>query len=129
MGLSRIVLRFLSLRIHINLFHWQTYAYGQHKSSDHFLDEFTETMDRFVETYLGKCRPRKNLVLPSSSAIPLTNMNKKKMLEALKDFRTYLDKEVAKDMPSGSKNEDLFNLCDELISITNRYLYQLSLYG
>lgn len=127
MGLSRIVLRFLSLRIHINLFHWQTYAYGQHKSSDHFLDEFTETMDRFVESYLGRCRPKKNLVLPSGSAIPLSNMNKTKILRELTSFRTYLEKDILKDLPS--KNEDLLNLRDELVNITNRYLYQLSLYG
>jgi len=127
MGLSRIVLRFLSLRVHINLFHWQTYAYSQHRSSDHFLDEFTETMDRFVESYLGRCRPRKNLVLPPASAIPLSNMNKTRMVNELMSFRAYLEKDILKDLPS--KKEDLLNLRDELVNITNRYLYQLSLYG
>ena len=58
---QHIVIKFLEVLNIVKLYHWKTYTYATHKSTDEFHQKLEDNIDTFVETLLGKHGDRINL--------------------------------------------------------------------
>lgn len=121
--LACIVQRFLTVQIQVKTFHWQTYSYSRHKSTDKLFDNLLELVDQFVETYMGKMGKRLDFQ-KSSRTIRLQNISEKKIVYILKQFAIFLTNldNNQKDLTS-----DLLNIRDEMLSTVHQTLYLLTL--
>ena len=109
----------------VKLFHWKTYSYATHKSTDDLYGKLNDHMDRFIEVLLGKSGSRIDLTRQKS--IPLADLsspaNLKKDIESYKHYLVHLEKNKALQSMS---NSDLFNIRDEILADLNQFLYLLT---
>ena len=120
--LACIVQRFLTIQIQVKTFHWQTYSYSRHKSTDALFENLLELVDQFVETYMGMTEKRLEFKRPCPS-IRLENISEKKIVHVLKQFAIFLTKlDSNKEMTS-----DLLNIRDEVLGTVHQTLYLLTL--
>lgn len=121
--LACIVQRFLTVQIQVKTFHWQTYSYSRHKSTDKLFESLLELVDQFVETYMGKTDKRLDFQ-KSSRTIRLQNISEKKIVYILKQFAIFLTNldQNEKDLTS-----DLLNIRDEMLGTVHQTLYLLTL--
>lgn len=79
-----IVSSFLGFRNQLKLFHWQTKSYAQHQAFGKAYDELSETIDEFLEVYIGKyARPFKDTDLLNLRDEMLQTANQLKYLLTL----------------------------------------------
>jgi DNA-binding ferritin-like protein len=117
--LASIVHTFLTIQIQVKTFHWQTYSYSKHKTSDSIYEEFIKKTDEFVEVFMGQQNKRVDFSKIHRS-ITLKNISEKDMIRILKNFGTFLSS-------LNGLTTDLQNLRDEMLGIVHQGLYLLSL--
>jgi hypothetical protein len=107
----------------MKLYHWQTYSHARHIASDRFNDAFSDLMDRFVETYMGKYgRVQLGRATPDIKAGD-TNDDSIKIF--LGSFVQFMSNELPKMLSPA--DTDLLNLRDEMVGLVNQTLYLFSL--
>ena len=115
---------FFTLRDQIKLYHWQTSSYARHKATDEVIKSLDETIDEFVETYMGKYgRPR---MTTKTATVHVMNMNEKTAVTFVKKCIQELMTTVVKGL-SVEKDSDLLNLRDEMLGDLNQLLYLFTL--
>ena len=116
---------FFELREQIKLYHWQTHSYSRHKATDETLSALDETIDEYVETYMGKYgRPK---VTASTNTIRIGNLNEKSIEKFIKMAILYLQGPLAKRL-NPEKDTDLLNLRDEMLGDLNKLQYLFTLH-
>ena len=118
--IAEIFLHFLS---QVRLYHWQTYSFSRHKGSDELYTAMSGLIDQFIETYQGKY---KRVLVSTKAYIPVFNLDDKKILDYLVDFKEFLLVDL-EDHLDNMKNSDLFNIRDEMLSKINQTLYLFTL--
>ncbi len=122
MNLSSNVNFFLGLQAQMKINHWQTKGFARHNAFGGFYDAVDPLIDRFVESAMGKYGrfvlddETKNIELSNLSDIDLKGLINT-LRDALNQFSEQLD----------SKDTDLINLRDEILSETNKLSYLLTL--
>ena len=119
LSLANIVHKFLIVQIQVKTFHWQTYSYSKHKTTDSLYDKFISLTDEFVETYMGQQEKRVDFS-KNKLYIQLKNINEKEMIRILKDFGIFLTS-------LNHLTTDLQNIRDEMLGIVHQSLYLLTL--
>lgn len=114
---NKITHVFLEMLLVIKLYHWKTHSYAQHKSTDELYGKLNESIDRFVETMLGRNQSRLNFqrlsfVFPNISQ----SASLRKKIKGYKYFLQNLP-----DMGS-----DLMNIRDEILGELDQFLYLFS---
>ena len=121
---AEIVHLMLTLRNQVKLYHWQTMSYPRHKATDDLVGKLDESIDKFVEVYIGKYgRPK---LTGKSSTIHLRNFHDKQgpaLLTEAVDWMTH-------DLPKKLKptDTDLLNIRDEILADLNQTLYLFTLH-
>jgi len=82
-----------------------------------------DLVDQFIETYQGKY---KRVMVKSKAYIPIFNLDDKKILDYLSDFKEFLLVDLEEQLDN-MKNSDLFNIRDEMLSKINQTLYLFTL--
>ena len=114
---------FFAMRSQFKLFHWQTTSYARHKATDDVLKALDETIDEYVETYMGKYgRPRMNV---KTNAVRVVNMNEKMAVRFVKSCIDYLKGPLVAGLDKA--DTDLVNLRDEMLGELNKILYLFTL--
>jgi hypothetical protein len=114
---------FFAMRDQIKLYHWQTGLYARHKATDDVLKALDESIDKYVEVYMGKYgRPR---VGTKTSVIHVKNMGEKEAVGFVKKCIRTLIEVVPKSF--GPADTDLVNLRDEMLAELNQLLYLFTL--
>ena len=114
----------------IKIFHWQTKKYSQHVASDNLYQSLQNLIDQWVEVYQGKYD---NLKIDESDKnnfnISLRNMDLNDFVLHLKQFKSFLLDILPSSLGKNRemKNTDLLNIRDEMLAITNKTLYLLTL--
>lgn len=54
MNIPQLITAFIECRENLQVRHWQTMSYAEHKAVGQFYDELSDLLDQFVETYSGK---------------------------------------------------------------------------
>lgn len=115
---------FFSMREQIKIYHWQTHSFARHKATDDVIKALDETIDTFVETYMGKYgRPK---LTSSTNTVRLQNMTEKTAIRFIGSCITYLEGPLVKRLKP--TDTDLVNLRDEMLGELNRLQYLFSLH-
>jgi hypothetical protein len=116
---------FFGMREQIKLYHWQTKSYARHKATDSVIDALDESIDKYVEVYMGKYgRPR---VSPRTNTIKVANLSEKSVVQLIKAYIAVL----INDLPKGLNpraDTDLLNIRDEMLGELNQLLYLFTLH-
>lgn len=121
--LLRVVQTFLQFQTDIKIYHWQTFSYSRHKSSDKLFQNLLDLIDEFVETYMGQLDTHVRIT-QNLSVIKMRNISDQQAQVIVKKFRIFLSK-LEKTTPS--LTTDLLNLRDELLGLTDRTLFLFTL--
>jgi hypothetical protein len=115
---------FLQLQTQIKLHHWQTRVYARHIATDKMLEKLSETIDTFVEVYIGKYgRPK---ITGKNASLSLHNLTEAGATRLVNAGIKYLQGPLTKSLRS-STDTDLLNLRDEMLAILNQLLYLFTL--
>ena len=104
----------------VRVFHWMTTSYAQHKALGELYDALSESIDSFVETYMGnkdrqQAAPIFQIQTAAHSDLTQVRPFLRQAYNDLKQFRTRI------------KVTELQNIIDELSSDINQAIYLLKL--
>jgi hypothetical protein len=104
------------------MYHWATLSFARHKASDDCFAKVQTLLDQFVETYIGKYR-RESILKGGKIdfSIP-TDLSIHSLFDWFIQFIQQLPLNASKD-------SDLANIRDELLSTLNQCLYLFTLDG
>jgi len=109
----------LTLRNQVKIYHWETMQFSRHKSTDNLVDKLDDSIDKFVEVYIGKYgRPNLN---QRNGTIRLRNFSDDQATEVLKQAVEWLTNRLPKLL--SNKDTDLLNIRDEIVAELNQTLY------
>jgi len=115
-----IVTSLLTIRNQVKLYHWQTKSFARHTATDGLTSKLDETIDSFVESYMGRYgRPK------VSGSIKLHNFSESAARTFVAAQTVYLTTVLPKKIKS--TDTDLLNLRDELLGELNKVLYLFTL--
>lgn len=119
-----LITTLLTLEAQLQVFHWQTKSYSEHKALGNLYDNLVDLIDTFVETFSGRY------------GVPAAKNDYKLTVVNYKDNGTcveYIDRTIAymtKDVPTmlnPTEDTDLLNIRDEIVGVLNRTKYLLRL--
>ena len=115
---------FLAMRNQIKLYHWQTNLYSRHKATDDVINALDESIDKYVEVYMGKYgRPKMS---SRNNTIVMENLTEKNAVVFVKSCIDVLNQGLVKTLKK--TDTDLVNLRDEMLSELNQLLYLFTLH-
>lgn len=119
---QNIILTFLEMLNTIKLYHWKTHSYATHKATDELYKDLNDSIDEFVEVFLGKDGRRVNLSNVKNMKIKdFNSLNDfKKNIEFYKNFLIQLD------IVNITNNSDLFSIRDDILSHLNKFTYLIT---
>jgi DNA-binding ferritin-like protein len=116
---GEIVNLMLTLRNQVKIYHWETMQFSRHKSTDDLLDKLDDSIDKFVEVYIGKYgRPK---LTTKTGTIRLRNFSDEEGPQLLKQAIEWLSTRLPTLL--SSKDTDLLNIRDEIVADLNQTLY------
>jgi hypothetical protein len=111
------------MREQLKLYHWQTFMYARHKATDDVIQGLDESIDLFVEVYMGKYgRPN---ITRTTNTVTIKNMTENTAGKFVKECIGYLQTTLTKSL-SGS-DTDLTNIRDEMLGKLHQLLYLFTL--
>jgi hypothetical protein len=120
---GEIVNLMLTLRNQVKIYHWETMQFSRHKATDDLVDKLDDSIDKFVEVYMGKYG-RPNLT-SRTGTIRLRNFKDPEAANLLKEAISWMTTRLPKLL--SSKDTDLLNIRDEIIGELNQTLYLFTL--
>jgi len=113
----------LVLRNQVKVYHWQTFSYARHKTTDDLVDRLDDNIDKFTEAYMGRYgRPK---FTSKTGKLQVYDATDKKAPQLLSEIVQWL----TRDLPRLLKKEDtdLLNIRDEILGDVQqaRYLFTL----
>ncbi len=116
---------FLQMREQIKVYHWQTKSYSRHKATDGVVDALDESIDKYVEVYMGKYgRPR---LTARTNTIKIQNLSEASVVRFIKSCIAQLTGPLIKGLKP-ERDSDLINLRDEMLGELNQLLYLFTLH-
>ena len=122
---QHIVIKFLEVLNIVKLYHWKTYTYATHKSTDEFHQKLEDNIDTFVETLLGRHGDRINL--SKVKCISIKDFSSiKDFKREITDFSKYLTALNSTPLFKDPTSSDLLTIRDEILKDVNQFLYLLT---
>ncbi len=116
---AEIIQVMMTLRDQVKVYHWQTESYARHKATDDLTGSLDESIDKFVETYMGKYgRPK---FTARSGVIRIQNFHDRNAPALLHQAIGWLTHKLPKHLKS--TDTDLLNIRDEIVAELNKTLY------
>jgi hypothetical protein len=121
---SELVKMFLEMLTTIKLYHWNTHSYSRHKATDELHEKLSELVDQFVEVMQGKMFTPNRIRIINSEILAYTPETKMKMVDKILFYIEQLQN--LNHIFSTTKDRDLLNIRDEMLSNLNQFLYLFS---
>jgi len=119
-----LVTTLLTIHNQLKIYHWQTKgkgSYAQHKALGKAYDSFTESIDEFVEVFMGKYGR-----VQGPFTFELQNWQDGSVETFVDGAVDYLINDLPKELDE-KKDTDLLNIRDEMLSELNKLKYLLTL--
>jgi hypothetical protein len=114
---------FFAMREQIKLYHWQTKIYSRHKATDGVIDALDESIDKYVEVYMGKYgRPK---MISRNNTVKVQNLSEATAVRFIKHYIAHLETDLVKKLKP--TDTDLVNIRDEMLAELNQLLYLFTL--
>lgn len=117
-----IVANLIKLQEQIRILHWQTKIFSRHKAYSKAYDELGVLIDELVEVYQGK----NNRLEFKQLTIDVTDIDVCKITDILDESVNMLTIEMTA-LLNATKDTDLLNIRDSILSFINRFKYLLTL--
>ena len=118
MGCEQIVQIFFHMMLNIKLYHWETTIYSRHKASDKLHENLSESIDKFIEVYIGGyTRP----TFTSTFSVKVKQLNDTNIIEVLNEYITFLKYELPNFV--NQSDTHLLNIRDDMLTHINKALY------
>lgn len=115
---------FFNMREQIKLYHWQTHSYSRHKATDGVVTSLDESIDKYVEVYMGKYgRPK---VTSRTNMTKVQNLSETSIVKFIRACIMYLQGPLVKGLKA--QDTDLVNIRDEMLAELNQLLYLFTLH-
>ena len=115
-----IVIRMLTIRNQIKLYHWQTREFSRHTATDALTLALDTNIDAFVESYMGRYgRPKVR------GSIKLHNFSESAARAFFAKETKYLEKELPRKIGKG--DSDLLNVRDTILAELTKVSYLFTL--
>lgn len=116
---GEIIHLMLTLRNQVKVYHWDTMSFARHKSTDDLVDKLDDSIDKFVEVYIGKYgRPK---YTTKTGRIQVRNYNDVQAPALLQEAINWLTNSLPTLL--GKNDTDLLNIRDEIVAELNQSLY------
>jgi len=112
----------LQMQKQYQIFHWQTMSFSQHTSFGKIYEILDESIDTFIETYMGKYG---RVIAASKFNLEMSNYSDLNFINATDLYIKFLI--GLNDMLDESQDSDLLNIRDEILGNLNRLKYLLTL--
>jgi DNA-binding ferritin-like protein len=119
---EKIQTSMLQMQKQYQIFHWQTTSFSQHKSFGKIYELLDESIDTFIETYMGKYG---RVIAASKFNLEMSNYSDLNFVTATNSYIEFLI--GLNDMLDETKDSDLLNTRDEILGSLNRLKYLLTL--
>lgn len=117
-----IVTNLLTLHNQLKIHHWQTKSYAEHQALGSAYTEFSDLIDTFIETLMGKYG---RVYSKSGFKIELSNYQDLNVVDFVDKYVDYLVNELPKGLEES--DTDLLNIRDEMLGELNKLKYLLTL--
>lgn len=118
-----IITNLLQFQNQIKINHWQTYGFSDHKAYGELYDGLSESIDEFIEVFMGKYG---RIMAKDLFSFNLQNFKSSNQINELDLFINYLTFELPKSLDT-TKDTDLLNIRDEILGSVNKTKYLLTL--
>lgn len=118
-----IVTKLLTYQNQVKIQHWQTTSYSEHKSLGDLYDSLADSIDEFIETFMGKYG---RIISQTNFNLVLENYKNLGPMSLMNDMENYLINELP-TMLDSKKDTDLLNIRDEILGSVNKTKYLLTL--
>lgn len=118
-----VVTKLLTYQNQVKIQHWQTTSYSEHKSLGDLYDSLTDSIDEFIETFMGKYG---RIISQTNFNLVLENYKNLGPMSLMNDMENYLINELP-TMLDSKKDTDLLNIRDEILGSVNKTKYLLTL--
>lgn len=116
MNIPQLITSFIECRECLQLRHWNTTSYAEHKAVGKFYDTLSDLLDSFVETYAGKYgRP---LV---GGMINIIDRDANTICNAVYEYAEQIENQL------DESDTDLLNICADVKAAANHTKYLLTL--
>ena len=122
---SEIIKVFFHMKLNIKMYHWSTFSYPRHKATDELFGKLLESIDKFVEVFIGKYT-RPVIKGEGEFNIPVSQYTEDAIVTLLKTYTDYLSNELPKHL--SESDTDLLNIRDEMLADFNQTLYLFTLH-
>jgi hypothetical protein len=120
-----IIKKMLELLTLVRLYHWNTFSYATHKATDDLHGTFSDHIDKYVETMLGKSDGNYRINMRDFKTLTVKGVsNNSEMTQKVKQFISEFNKF---NLSLKGDYNDILNIRDEIIGDLNKFLYLLSL--
>lgn len=115
---------FLYFQNQVRLYHWKTKSHPRHNASGDLYKDLDPLIDLFIESLQGS-KDNGNYRIPYDKfELEFKSVGEKEIVVVLTSFKDVLEKQIDKII---SKNSDLANIRDEMLSEVNKTLYRFSM--
>ena len=121
--MTDIILKIIQIREQVQILHWQTKSYARHKAYDMYYEEVSELLDAIVESYQGKYERIK--IVGGRGVIELQDIRDLDLNAFLEGIRHMLVAELPEVIDES--DTDILNIRDEILALTNKLIYLLTL--
>jgi hypothetical protein len=112
----------LQMQKQYQIFHWQTMSFSQHTSFGKIYEILDESIDTFIETYMGKYG---RVIAASKFNLEMSNYSDLNFINATDLYIKFLI--GLNDMLDETQDTDLLNIRDDILGNLNRLKYLLTL--
>ena len=119
---EKIQTAMLQMQKQYQIFHWQTMSFSQHTSFGKIYEILDESIDTFIETYMGKYG---RVIAASKFNLEMSNYSDLNFINATDSYIVFLI--GLNDMLDETQDSDLLNIRDEILGNLNRLKYLLTL--
>jgi DNA-binding ferritin-like protein len=120
--MEQVIIELLTIQNQFRIYHWQTKSFSRHKAFGKIYSNLEDLIDNFVEVCMGK-HGRPNFEGQVSLVLSdLKELDPSHFCDTVIDFLIDLNNKYDK-----TKDSDLLNIRDEMMSLVNRLKYLLTL--
>lgn len=119
---EELTLKLIQIQTQFKFLHWQTFGDAKHKAYGDIYDSLTDSIDKFVETMMGKYdrvefEPEFSIMFQDIKSISIQNF-----LDGITEFLVGMT-----DQLDQRYDTDLLNIRDEILGDINQLKYRLTL--
>lgn len=121
--MNPVIKPLIEIQQQLQIYHWQTESYAEHKALGNIYDAFGELVDTYIETLFGRAG---RLFAGNGFTIKLNNYDQGSLNTFVDETLNFLTNDLPVEI-KGEPATDLANIRDDMVGLFNKLKYLLTL--